>query len=219
MDNVYISNGVEQYFLGNLPHWINFSGWAKCQREEPIRYMNFEVLNRSYGLKYYQMVHMQHMWNRKIYAYRRSGGAGNLPLKDEAFIFNNVYAQVIGGSHEFIVPKFKKVSLIWIDEFLNNKGRLRQILNREDVLAGHPVLVTHCLTSYATESLIQELNLEELGAKIISAEMFGLYSSDIKMGQQFGLDVSQILKKKEITLFSKTKPKGIWGINKHKKIE
>lgn len=219
LDNVYISSGVEQNFLGNLPHWINFSKWANCRRSEEIRYMNFEVLTKSYALKYEQIVHMQHMWNRKLYAYKRSGGQGNLPLKDESFVFNNIYAQVIGGSYEFQAPKFKEISLIWIDPFLANKQKIKNILKRDDVLSGHPVIVTNCLSSYDVESLIQELKLDDLGIKILPAEMFNLYNDQGKMGFEFELNVSAILKQKKITLFSSINPPYILGVDKFKKVE
>lgn len=218
LDNVYISSGVEQYFLGNLPHWINFSSWAKCRRNESIRYMNYEILKKSYALTYDQMVHMQHMWNRKLYAYKRSGGQGNLPLKDESFVFNNVYAQVIGGSYVFSAPKFNQVSLVWIDPFIENKKKLKQILRSDDVLSGHPVIISHCLSSYAAESLLQELELEDLGIKIIPAEMFSLFDKNIQMGYEFQIDVSQIMKKKKIILYSSEETPYIMGANKFKKV-
>ena len=59
LESVYISGGTEQYFLGTLPHWVNFSPWAKCHRSEAIRYMNFENIAKSYNLKYEQIVYMQ----------------------------------------------------------------------------------------------------------------------------------------------------------------
>lgn len=219
LDNVYISNGVEQYFLGNLPHWMNYSTWGKCKRKEPIRYMNFEIIHKSYGLDYEQAVHMQHMWNRKVYAFRKSSGQDSLPLKDESFIFNNIYAQVQGGSYDFMTPKFKNISLVWIDTFLDNKKRLKRIMQSDQILAGYPILVSHCLSSYEIESLVQDLKLEELGVKVIPAEMFNLYQDNLKTQYEFGLDVEKILKNKNITLFGKSNPETIRGINQFKQVE
>ena len=71
-------NGTEAYFLGSVPAWINFSPWAKCERSESIRYMNFENISKSYNLNYSQIVHMQHKWNRKIATYRKSHGPGQI---------------------------------------------------------------------------------------------------------------------------------------------
>lgn len=219
MDNVYISNGVEQYFLGNLPHWVNYSCWGKCKRKESIRYMNYQIIHKSYGLDYTQIVHMQHMWNRKVYAFRKSAGQDSLPLKDESFIFNNIYAQVQGGSYDFMAPKFKNISLVWIDPYLKNTKKLKKIIQSDKVLAGYPVLVSHCLSSYEIEALVQELKLEDLGIKSLPAEMFSLYEKEFETGYEFGLNVDEILKNKNITLFGKSNPQTIKGFNQFKKVE
>ena len=95
-DQVYITNGVEQYFLANLPHWANFSTQSSCHRKKPIRFFNFENLKKSFSLDYEKMVHLQHMFNRQVYTAKLSMDKERIPPKDESFIFNNTYQNVIG---------------------------------------------------------------------------------------------------------------------------
>lgn len=219
LDDMYISGGTEQYFLASLPHWINFSTWAKCQRDESVRYLNFSNISKSYALDYKQMIHIQHMWNRKMNAYTRSSGGSNVSLKDESFIFNNIYAQVVGGSSDFIVPTFKNISLIWIDPFIGQEKKLAKILQRDDILQGYPVVISNCLSSYEIEAFIQKYELENLGVKSLPAEMFSLYNDSIMPQREFTLYVNKILDKKNITLFGTYQPEQIKGVTKFIKIQ
>jgi hypothetical protein len=219
LDDLYISGGTEKYFLATLPHWVNFSPWASCQRDESIRYLNYENISKSFGLGYQKIVHIQHMWNRKLSAYNRSSGGNNVSLKDESFIFNNIYAQVVGGSTDFIIPKFKKISLIWIDPFITQQKKLAKILQREDILKGYPVMISNCLSSYEIESFIQKYELENLGVKVIPAEMFSIYNENIKRKNEFKIHINQILKDKDITLFGTYRPNQIIGVDRFIKIK
>ena len=219
LENVYISGGTEKFFLGSIPHWANFSTWAKCQRNEPIRYLNFSNIKKSYNLNYENTLHMQHMINRKIAAFVKSTGSNQLPVKDETFIFNNVYAQVLGGSFDFTAPRFNNVSLVWIDSYLNNTSKIKNIFKREDVLAGHPIIISNCLNSFEVEELIEKLDIEDLGAKIISSEMFTTYSKDMKKGFDFTIHLDGLLKNKNITFYGPGIPEQIKGVNKLIKIK
>lgn len=219
LENVYISGGTEKYFLGNLPHWANFSRWASCQRNEPIRYLNFENIKKSYNLNYESAVHMQHMISRKNSVFLKSSGGTQLPVKDEGFIFNNVYAQVLGGSYDFTVPKFKNISVVWIDPYLTSTNKIKSVLNRSDVLNGHPVIVSNCLSSFEIESLIEKLKLDDLGIKIISSEMFSAYNSKMEKETDFTVQLDLVMKNKNITLFAPSHPNQIRGVNKFIKIK
>ena len=217
LENVYISGGTEKFFLGSIPHWANFSTWAQCQRKEPIRYLNYNNINKSYNLNYENALHMQHMINRKILAFVKSTGSTQLPAKDETFIFNNVYAQVLGGSHDFTAPRFNKVSVVWIDPFLQDTTAIKRYFKRDDVLAGHPTIISNCLSSFEVEELIDKLELEDLGIKIISSEMFSAYQPNMKKGLDFRIDLSGLLKNKTITFFGPRIPEQIEGVKNLKK--
>ncbi len=209
--DVYISSGVEQYFLGNLPFWANFSGAGKCFRKAPIKYLNFENISKSFNLSYEKMVHMQHMLNKKLFAYKTSTGQHQLSPRDEAYVFNNIYQQALGGSYEFSPPKFGKISLVWIDAFLSNPKKIKATLKRADVSEGYPILLSHCLSAYELEELAQDNELDELGVKYISAEMFNNYTDDIKATTNFSLNINLMLKNKTITLFAPTNSNELRG--------
>lgn len=211
LDNVYISSGVEQFFLGDLPHWVNFSQAGQCHRKTNIRFLEFKNLSKSYNLKYDQMIHLQHMFNRKIYAYKTSSAQKDLPLKDEGYVFYNVYQQVIGGSYDFVPPKFQKVSVVWVDPYLKQPKRLAAIFKQDKVLAGHPVLLSHCLTSYELEELAKELKLDDIGVKYLSADMMTVYNKQGDNQLYFAIDLEAFLAGKEVTVFSSHRSEEITG--------
>lgn len=219
LEDIYISGGTEKFMLGDIPYWANFSRFAKCQQKEPIKYINFENIQKSYNLDYTSTVHMQHMLNRKISNYVKSSGQRSLPSKDETFTFNTVYAQVLGKSYDFIVPKFTRVSVIWIDPFLDNKDELKKIMNNSLVLSGHPAFISHCLGSRDVDQLIKDLELDDFGIKVIPSEMFSRYDKNMKKIFDFEIDLSEILKNKVIYFFGLENPGQIKGITKFNQLK
>ena len=69
LDQVYIGAGMEKYYLADLPGWANFSSSGKCQRSEPIRFINFESMYKSYSFTYEELIQFQFMLNKKFYAF------------------------------------------------------------------------------------------------------------------------------------------------------
>ena len=119
--------------------------------------------------------------------------------------------QVLGGSYDFMVPKYKKVSVVWIDPYLSDQKKLRSIINRNDVQNGFPILLSNCLSSHEVEGLVKKLKLEDLGVKILSAEMFSHFDSELKKQPFFSLDLNQMLKEKNIIFYGPRKPNEITG--------
>lgn len=211
LDNVYISSGIEKFFLVDLPYWANFSKVGQCQRKSNIRFLHHENLAKSYDLKYSQLVHLQHMFNRKLYAYKTSAASSEIPLKDESYVFHNVYQQVIGGRYDFVPPRFEKVSVVWIDPYLADPKIISQKIKSNAVLEGHPILLSFCLNSYELEELSRDHSLDELGVKFLSADMMSIYDQDQKKNFFFSLNLSEFLHGKDITLFSRQKLENIQG--------
>jgi hypothetical protein len=214
---VYQGAGIEKYFLPELPVWANFSVSSGCRRKKNTRYLDFNILRKSYSLSYSELVNFQHMYNRQIAAFKINNPTATLYLKDEAYIFNNVYQLLIGGGRDFLIPKYAKISLIWIDPYLDNTQKIVKIFEDEKVLQGFPILVTNCLTTAQLEKFISKHGLVRFGVKYIGQEMFTPFNTDFKMSTDYSVDISEILKGKDITLYGKYKPIHIKGIKKFKK--
>jgi len=176
-------------------------------------------MKRSFNLTYNQMVHLQHMYNRKIYVSDSFKGEAQRSPKDASFVFNNVYQKVISGSFDFKLPAYNKVSVVWIDPLLGNPKKIKRLFHRKDLLSGHPIILSYCLTSLEIDKLIQELKLDSLGIKSIPAEMLNIYSKENQKQRQFSVHLNEILKDKKITVFSTKKESGIAGAYKFIKIQ
>ena len=200
LEQLYQGAGVERYFLPDLPVWANFSSASGCRRDVLVRYLNFATIRSSYSLDYESIVHLQHMVNRRLAA-SSQGGEKQLYLKDEAFIFYNVYEQVSGGSRDFLAPQFNRVSLVWIDPYLDTPKTIEKILESDQVGQGHPVLVSSCLSSKKMEEMMEKNGWDRFGVKLVSSEMFSPYTGNLELGSDFILDFSLFFPNKETRLF------------------
>lgn len=209
---VYQGAGIEQYFLPELPVWANFSTLSACRRTNTLRYLNFENLRKSYSLTYSEIVHFQNMFNRKLMQFKKNNPTAPLYLKDEAYIFNNAYQLLIGGSRDFLVPNYKNISLVWIDPYINKKENLKKILNNEQVLSGFPVLVSSCMDSFEIEEYVIKNKLDQFGVRYIGSEMFVPYDTEFNLGTIFSIDFSKIFPDKQLKLYGPYRPNHFKGI-------
>jgi len=214
---VYQGAGIEQYFLPELPVWANFSEASSCRRKNSVRYLDFSTLRQSYSLSYSELLHFQNMYNRKLAQFKNNNPTATLYLKDEAYIFNNTYQLLIGGGRDFLMPKYPKISLIWIDPYLKNKEKIKELLNDKEVVSGFPVLVTNCLSSAQIEKFIAKNKLDQYGIKFIGQEMFTPYSTKFELSYFYSLDFSKLFDNKEVTLFGRYNPRHFLGIKKFRK--
>ncbi|MCO4754235.1 MAG: hypothetical protein KC478_07120 [Bacteriovoracaceae bacterium] len=213
LEQVYQGAGVERYFLPDLPTWANFSPSSECKRESPIKYVNFKTMKASYSMDYQDLVHLQHMLNKRFESFR-SESDQPLYLKDEAFIFYNVYEQVAGGSKDFVIPKFDRISLVWLDPYLEDLEQVDKILKGKELAKGHPIVVSGCLNTLALEKLSDGRDWDRFGVKHIGAEMFTPFKSDLELGTDYSLDFSKFLPNKALYLFAPRKPQHFKGMIK-----
>ncbi len=217
LDQLYIGSGIEKYYLPDLPTWANFSQSAQCKQETSIRYINFRDMHLSYAMNYEQLVQYQLMLNRKFEMYKKSTGRKTIFLKDESFITFNVHQQIVGGGRDFLIPKFNKIHLVWIDDAIKNSIKLeslRKLMKSEKMSKGHPIFVSMCLSSFEMEEFINNNGFSNIGVKGISQSMFSPYDSKLEMDFLFSIDVHELFKGKDIVLFGTKETASIKGYKK-----
>ena len=210
LEQLYQGAGVERYFLPDLPEWANFSSSSSCKRTTPIKYLNFSTLKASYSLSYQTLGHFQHMLNKRFETFR-SQSDQPLYLKDEAFIFYNVYEQVAGGSKDFVIPNFDRISLVWIDPFLDSLTNVDSTLKSREAGKGHPIIVSACLNTTELEKLSEKKGWDRFGVKYIGSEMFSPYDFEFELGNDYTLNFEKFLPNKALYLFAPYKPKHFKG--------
>lgn len=216
LDQIYIGSGVERYYLSDMPSWANFSTVASCKRVEPIRFLHFENMYKSYSMDYEQLIQFQHMLNRKFASYKISTGRKTIFLKDESYIMHNVHQQIIGGGRDFIVPNFNRIHLVWIDQAVKSeegKKRLKKLMYSAQMEKGHPIFVSTCLSSIEIEKFITKMNMAKFGVKIISQDMFSPFNEKYKIINEYALDFTKLMPNKDIYYFGSHLPKEFKGIN------
>jgi hypothetical protein len=220
MEQVYMGGGTEQHYLADLPAWANFSAIGSCRRIEPVRFLNFQTLHKSYSMSYEQLVQFQYMLNRKFQSFKKSTGKKQLFLKDESYIFYNVYEQIIGGGKDFIVPKFNRVHLVWIDDALSDKDvakKLHKLMKTAKMEEGHPVFVSSCLSAIELEKFIVKHGYEKMGVKAISQEMFAPFDHKNNLIGEYRLHFDLLMPGKDLVLFGNAFPKEFKGVSQYKK--
>lgn len=222
LDQVYIGSGIEQYYMPDLPLWANTSSAAKCKRLEPIRYLNFTDMYKSYSLSYEQMIQFQFMLNRKFYSYKQSTGRDTVYLKDESYIMHNVHQQIVGGGRDFIAPKYNRINLIWIDHALKSDEslkNLKKLMYSTEMEKGHPVFISMCLSSIELEKFINKSGYSKFGVKGISQSMFSPFNEKFELDYSYSLHFDKLLPNKDLYIYVPFMPQEFKGVSKIKKIK
>lgn len=211
INEVYIPSGAEQYFLPELPAWANVSETADCRRLENIRFLDFNRLNKSYGLDLEKLIQLQLMFNNNLKKMKvdfdkidRYSNA----KKDEELLFFNSLDKVQGGVKEFLAPEFKQIHLVWIDDFLADKARvtrLKNLLSSDSFAAGFPVFVSTCLSSREMERFLLENGLAEQNIKLVSSEFLTPFADDFNLDTHKVLQLGKIFKENQALFLYTTK--------------
>lgn len=198
LEAYYHTSGVERYFLAQLPDWANFSSEGQCRRTKPVRYLNFTNLHKSFKFSYEQLAQFQYMINKRMNAFVENSDAKILRPKDEEFIFYNVKDQISGGAKEFMTPKFKQVSLIWVDPAVTDGKafvKLRKYINSDAINHAEPVLVSMCLDDKEMARFIKTRLKNAIGLKYISSEMFTPYNQYMQLSTEYSISFENLFKK------------------------
>ena len=174
VDEYYVSNGVEKYFLTDLPDWANYSVSAECHRTTAIRYFNIDALMKSFALSYSDAIQLQATFNDEYLDLKKDPDA-TLGVKEEELIFFKASDKIKNKIVFFDAPTFKQIHLIWLDEMINGKkqeDKLKKFLESSVQDNGFPVLISACLTKNEIEA-----KFPNVAIKAISAEMFSVYDS------------------------------------------
>lgn len=211
INEVYIASGAEQYFLPELPAWSNVSEIAECRRMDNIRFLDFNRLNKSYGLDLEKLMQLQLMYNnnlkKMVINFDKIDRYSNAK-KDEEVLFFNSLDKIQGGVKEFLAPEFKQIHLVWIDDFVIDRkkiNKLKTLLSSEGFAAGFPVFVSTCLSAREMERFLVENNLAEQNIKLISSEFLTPFQEDLNLGIHQNIQLGKIFKETQALFLYTTK--------------
>lgn len=203
LDRAYQSTGVNQYFLADLPRWANFSESAHCFRKEPVRYLDYNALMKSFSLNYQQASQVQAFFNQ-IYLSVTQKPEMKMTLIDEERMFNESLQKVQNKILFFEAPSFHTVHLINFDDYLQNQYSLTELLeflksSTND--SGVPVLLSSCLSTTEVQNFLKDLSL-----KVIGAEFFSPFNKEGILRPLMSLELSSFFEiKQKLIYFTKQK--------------
>jgi len=196
LSEYYVSSGITQYFLADLPVWANFSETGQCQRDISIRYLNFTRLRQSFSLSYEEAVQIQYMLNQAFEDLKRKTKSNYLLLKDEENLFHEVFDKVQSGIKAFYAPEFASVNLLWIDEALKDAEKMKKLKRQLPQLMNQrpTIFVSLCLSHFGLNAFLQKHGLQNFGIQAITFEMFNPYDLQGEASSKFSLDFDQVFR-------------------------
>lgn len=173
--DAYQGVGIEQFFLPELPAWVNGSVGLQCKRSLTVRYLDYVALEKMHALTFLQSLELQTQFNRK-FKERYAAAVVGLSPQEEAVLFMESLEQVKGGLRELKFPASPKTHLVLIDSFKSDpkvKERLVELAERGDPV----VLVSFCDDALGLEAWVTSLELGEFGFYYLGAESMGPVTS------------------------------------------
>ena len=178
LSEYFTSSGAVQYFLPDIPEWANFSEVGRCTRDNSIRYLNFDKLSKSYGLKYDQLMSMQYFFNKRKKERQFELGADSLSMRDEEKIFFEVSDQIQAGIRPFRNVKSERIDIYWIDLSLLGKKKTKRLKDKLKMTSqwGTPYITSFCLEEKALSDFREDQNIYS-GTRLIPAISYSPYGS------------------------------------------
>lgn len=195
----YQTAGTEQFFLPELPTWINGSLSANCSRNVSVRYLDHAPLEKLHALDFGTRLELQTQFNRKLKE-RYASTSQQFTPQEEAVLFLETLEQVKSGFKELRFPNQGPIHVIWWDELVvraRAKNWLEKLANE-----GNPiVLVSLCVPQSDIEKWVTEVKLEDLGLFSLGAESAGPF--DPERGQRTGvvMPLSHLFPRERTTLW------------------
>ncbi len=209
VEDYYTSSGVEKYFLTDLPTWANFDQRGSCYRSSTLRYFDLNALMKSYSINYSQAVQVQATFNEETALYKGNNLTHVTTLKEDELLFYKVSEKVFSKLIFFDPPTYKRVNLVLLDEILNDtkkEKKLKAFLSSKVMDEGVPLLVSFCLTRAEVEKRYPDLN-----AKMITAEMFSVFTKTGDKEPRFQIDLSEFFTPTQKIYFYSQNPVSING--------
>ncbi len=185
---------VTQYFMADIPSWANSSSSGECKREVSPKYFNFKSLRDSFSFDYKNSVQFQYLYNIKYRSLMDRVRSSYLTFADESMLFYDTLEQINSGILAFNPPKFKTVSLLWIDPLIakEKESVLKNIFNSSEFQTGHPVFVSLCLSNKELESFIEQRGLSDKNIRLASHELLTMFLLDNSLGYDFIFNLSNL---------------------------
>jgi hypothetical protein len=201
LTNLYQGSGIEQYFLSDGPDWMQFSSQSQCFYKKRIQYLNYKNINSSYAMSYEQASQFQYMINKQMQ------DRPVIEFKEQEKIFYNTYEKIKGGTKAFLPPKYKRIHVIAIDDYVNGNRKVsdfKKLMSSREMDVGYPVLMSMCLSETEMEDFLRGNGLANRTLKLLPREMFSIYQSDFKKKPYFQLYLKKLFKKEQKIYFYST---------------
>ena len=205
IEQVHIVSRSNQYLLADLPLWANFSGQGGCRWSDPIRFLHYGRLRKSYSYSYSSLAQLQLAFNERYHVMRQELPGALLSPGMEEKLFFQAQGAIDSKIFPFHVPQFKRVHLLWIDpaqSSLPYRKALQRVLDSRAFYRGHPVLISQCLNRQQMVRWVERWVKKDVDFRFISSELFSPFGRDFKLANRYQLYIDAILPGRELVFYS-----------------
>lgn len=195
VEESYVTSGVEQFFLPELPSWANYSVAGRCYKSSSFQYLDFPKVAVNYQLSYPELVELQGQYNERRENYFSSTAYRFLKPVEEATFFSNTVEQVRGGIRHFKLPNAPEVDVIWLEGFIQEHklDDLKKMAASGRFDTRIPILFSSCLSRQRLTQWVQENNLGEAGFFILSAEWLSPFGSNKELQAGLKVEIGKLM--------------------------
>lgn len=191
----YVTSGVEQFILAEVPNWANFSTEGKCYKSSSFQYLDFSKASLAYKLNYHELIELQAQYNEKLENYFKTAKVRFLKPVEESSFFSNTLEQVRSGIYRLKLPNVSEVDVIWLESYIkeNRIADLVKFMQSDRYAEKLPILFSSCFSRQVMNEWITQNALDQVGFYIISAEWLSPFSSDLKPIPGIALDLKELI--------------------------
>jgi len=197
----YVQSDTYKYFLPTVPKDFHFSQIHRCFIKNEIKYLNLPLFINSYFSNYRKAILFQLELNNKISSFNLADSSKLRPSDFEK-IFYESNEKIEGNLSVFILPKYKRIHLVEVDQYINKPNKLKSLFNKSSFGRGAPVVISYCHSRMRLLKFLKKNNLLKYGVQIISNEMFSIFSNELKRVPMYSLNLNQLFgSEKELFLY------------------
>src|SRR5690606_24010929 len=118
---------------------------------------------------------------------------GVVTLADEERLFYTVSERIQADVVPFKIPKYKRIHLVVVDEFIGNKeasSQLKKLLSLDSFAQGFPVFVSFCSSEKSVRELIESTRFSGQ-YEVLSAASFSPFDINRKLQTHVQLNVKE----------------------------
>lgn len=193
MSEIYTPAKGNEYFLPDIPNWLNFVESENCRRDEKTSYFDFLKLANSFRTTYVENIKWQWLYNKMK---RENKEEKTLEL------FYQSYDIVKKTKNLFRLPPYPSLAILKLKGDIKQKpsSKLTSFIQSQLSEKGIPLIISSCYSTKELESWGK--NLEDVW--FLGQEFFSLFDLNNHLQTRWSTYFKEVFSDKKIFEFERS---------------